>query len=111
MFDVFTGPAPLAEAATATHGGDLGARMRAAFAADLPQRRAELNAALARQDREACAVVLHGLRGSAGYLGETALNVLCAELEAAADAGDWQALRSGMPRLLQLLDAFDGARA
>jgi signal transduction histidine kinase/ligand-binding sensor domain-containing protein/CheY-like chemotaxis protein/HPt (histidine-containing phosphotransfer) domain-containing protein len=109
MFGVFTGPAPLAEAATltASRGGDLGQRMRAAFAADLAHRRAELDEALAREDREACAVVLHGLRGGAGYLGETAISQLCAELEAAADAGDWLALHVGLPYLARLLDAFD----
>ncbi|GAB3410846.1 ATP-binding protein [Massilia agilis] len=111
MFGVFTGPAPLAEAAGhgPKGGGDLRERVRAAFAADLPRRRGELNDALARRDGEACALLLHGLRGSAAYLGEIALNQLCAELEAAADNGDWTALDAALPQLAEMLDAFAGA--
>jgi signal transduction histidine kinase/ligand-binding sensor domain-containing protein/CheY-like chemotaxis protein len=109
MFDVFTGPAPLAEAAAqgVEHGGSLHERMRSAFAADLPRRRVELQDALASEDREAAALLLHGLRGSAAYLGENALNQLCAKLESAADTDDWPVLRAGLPRLLVLLDAFE----
>lgn len=110
MFGVFTGPAPLAEAATGLDG-DLNARMHAAFAADLPRRRAELAGALGASDAAGCALVLHGLRGSAGYLGQAALAQLCGELEAAADAGDIAALREAMPRLRELLDGFESAAA
>ncbi|MCZ6992362.1 Hpt domain-containing protein, partial [Salmonella enterica] len=78
---------------------DLAARLRAAFAADLPRRRAELAQALDADDLEAAGRVLHGLRGSAAYLGETALGQLCAELEAAADAGDRTRLLAGLARL------------
>jgi len=108
MFGVFTGPAPLAEAARpgATRSPDLKERMRAAFAADLPTRRAELASAMAVRDREAAARVLHGLRGSAGYLGEVELNQLCGELEQAADAGDWARLSAALPQLSALLSAF-----
>jgi ligand-binding sensor domain-containing protein/signal transduction histidine kinase/CheY-like chemotaxis protein len=110
MFGVFTGPAPLAEAAHGSHDvANLNARMRAAFAADLPRRRAQLLEALARQDGAACALLLHGLRGSAGYLGESTLTQLCAQLEAAADAGDWPVVRDGQRRLDKLLEAFAGA--
>jgi HPt (histidine-containing phosphotransfer) domain-containing protein len=110
MFGVFTGPAPLGQAA-AGRQGDLNARLRTAFAADLPRRRAELDEALAAGDAAGCALVLHGLRGSAGYLGETALTQLCGELEAAADAGDLAALRAALPRLAELLESIDPAAA
>jgi HPt (histidine-containing phosphotransfer) domain-containing protein len=108
MFGVFTGPAPLAEAAgpSASRAPDLRERMRAAFAADLPKRRGELASAMAVRDRDAAARVLHGLRGSAGYLGEVELNQLCGELEHAADVGDWARLSAALPRLSALLSAF-----
>jgi HPt (histidine-containing phosphotransfer) domain-containing protein len=110
MFGVFTGPPPLAVAAVQNAGRratDLRARLRAAFAADLAKRRAELEQALAAADLEACARLLHGLRGSAGYLGQVGLHELCGDLERAADTGDLAALRAGMPHLWQALDAFD----
>ncbi|MGZ5202789.1 MAG: ATP-binding protein, partial [Telluria sp.] len=112
MFGVFTGPQPLAQAAHEAGQGDgLGRRMRAAFAADLPRRRAELDEALEIGDRAACALVLHGLRGSAAYLGEDALHQLCMELEAAADAGNLAALQAALPLLTRLLDEFEAACA
>jgi ligand-binding sensor domain-containing protein/signal transduction histidine kinase/CheY-like chemotaxis protein/HPt (histidine-containing phosphotransfer) domain-containing protein len=109
MFGVSSGPAPQAGAAVQHPGrrADLRGRMRAAFAADLPRRRHQLEDALASQDAAACALLLHGLRGSSAYLGETALGELCATLEDAADAGDWPALHAGLPRLALLLDAFE----
>jgi CheY-like chemotaxis protein len=109
MFGVFTGPEPLAQAAG--HGDGLGRRMRAAFAADLPRRRIELGQALAAGDGAACAMLLHGLRGSAAYLGEGALSQLCMELEAAADAGDFAVLQAALPQLTRLLDEFEAACA
>lgn len=84
----------------------LRSRLRAAFAADLPRRRAELDAALDRGDLAAAGRVLHGLRGSAAHLGETALAQLCAELEAAADAGERERLAAGSVRLQVRLAAF-----
>lgn len=84
----------------------LAARLRAAFCADLPRRRSELAAALDAPDLDAAGRILHGMRGSAGHLGEPALEALCGELEAAADAGDDARLRAGLPRLHALLDAF-----
>ncbi|QOY95781.1 response regulator [Massilia sp. UMI-21] len=87
--------------------GDLDARLRAAFAADLPRRRAELDAALQADDLEAAGRVLHGLRGSAAYLGESGLGQLCATLEAAADAGERERLRAGLVHLGRQLDAFE----
>jgi signal transduction histidine kinase/ligand-binding sensor domain-containing protein/CheY-like chemotaxis protein len=115
MFGVSTGPPSLAEMlsrpAPAHNPGrraaDLQARMRNAFAADLPRRRAELDAALASGDTEAVGRLLHGLRGSAGYLGESALQVLCGALEQDADAGRLDAVRDGLPQLLTLLARFE----
>lgn len=103
-------PATLAAppaAAPAPHGQALRARLCAAFSADLPQRRRELAAALASGDLEAAGRILHGLRGSAAYLAEPALEALCAELETAADAGEHERLLAGLPRLEALLDAFE----
>ena len=114
--DAMFGVAPAAQVA-ATSGAvpadagrqaeDLPARLRAAFTADLPRRRAELEQALADDDLETAARVLHGLRGSAAYLGESALGRLCAELEAAADAGQRARLLEGIARLEQQLAAFE----
>jgi HPt (histidine-containing phosphotransfer) domain-containing protein len=53
--------------------------------------------------------VLHGLRGSAAYLGESALGELCAELEALADAGEQGRLLAGIARLEEQLAAFQPA--
>ncbi|MCC2972022.1 two-component regulator propeller domain-containing protein [Massilia sp. IC2-476] len=102
MFGVTTAPAP----APKEPADALAGRLRAAFAADLPRRRAELDAALASGDLDAAGRVLHGLRGSAAYLGETTLGALCAELEAAADAGHLPRVLAGLARLQPQLDAF-----
>jgi signal transduction histidine kinase/ligand-binding sensor domain-containing protein/CheY-like chemotaxis protein len=114
MFGVFSGP-PLAPAAPAQNvgrrAGDLRSRVRAAFAADLPARRAELEAALARADADSAGRVLHGLRGSAGYLGASALHALSGELELLADAGDWEALNVALPRLAELLAEYQSTHA
>ena len=85
---------------------DLKARLHAAFAADLPRRRIELDTALEAGDMAAAGRVLHGLRGSAAHLGDSALEVLCGDLEAAADAGARERLMAGIPRLRTLLAAF-----
>jgi HPt (histidine-containing phosphotransfer) domain-containing protein len=84
----------------------LQARLRAAFHADLPARRAELAGAVANENVDVAGRVLHGLRGSAAYLHEPALHSLCAELESAADHGRWDTVRNGMARLATMLDAF-----
>ncbi|WP_313033103.1 Hpt domain-containing protein, partial [Massilia alkalitolerans] len=112
MFGVAPAPqAPIPDAAAAAppnagRADDLAARLRAAFAADLPRRRAELAQAVDADDLEAAGRVLHGLRGSAAYLGETALGQMCAELEAAADAGDRTRLLAGLARLGVQLAVF-----
>lgn len=99
-------PVPVA-APPARRAEELQARLRAAFAADLPRRRRELRAAFEAGDDEACARVLHGLRGSAGHLGAGELAVLCARLEKAADGARHDELGAGLARLDVLLDAFD----
>jgi len=110
MFGVSTGAAPLPAPAAANAGqraGGLKGRMRSAFQADLPRRRAELDAALEEGDADACGRLLHGMRGSAGYLGEAELHRLCGELEREADAGRLDRVRAGLPRLLHLLSLFE----
>ena len=84
----------------------LQARLRAAFCADLPARRAELVAAVEQERIEAAGRLLHGLRGSAAYLHEPALHSLCARLELAADQGRWDTVRAGMASLTDMLDTF-----
>jgi CheY-like chemotaxis protein len=114
MFGVFTGPPSLAVATAQNAGrraGDLKGRMRAAFVADLPRRRSELDAALAAGDPEACGRLLHGMRGSAGYLGEAALHQLCTELEREADGGRLEQVRARLPELLGLLARFEETTA
>jgi signal transduction histidine kinase/ligand-binding sensor domain-containing protein/CheY-like chemotaxis protein/HPt (histidine-containing phosphotransfer) domain-containing protein len=111
--DAMFGVATAADAASAPASADAGhradelaRRLRVAFAADLPRRRAELEAALAAGDLEGAGRVLHGLRGSAAYLGETVLGQLCAELEAAADNGERARLLTGVAQLRLQLAAF-----
>jgi signal transduction histidine kinase/ligand-binding sensor domain-containing protein/DNA-binding NarL/FixJ family response regulator/HPt (histidine-containing phosphotransfer) domain-containing protein len=109
MFGVFTGPTPLAVAAAQNadrRGGELKTRMRAAFANDVPSRRADLEAAVAARDSDTAGRLLHGIKGSAAYLEATELHGLCGELEAAADRGQWALVADGMPRLRQLLEQF-----
>jgi signal transduction histidine kinase/ligand-binding sensor domain-containing protein/CheY-like chemotaxis protein/HPt (histidine-containing phosphotransfer) domain-containing protein len=109
MFGVFTGPPPAAVAAAQNVGRratDLKERLRIAFAADLPRRRTELDEAMAAADHEAVGRMLHGMRGSAGYLGDAALYQLCGELEREADGGNLEAVRTALPRLMGLLDGM-----
>ena len=113
MFGVAAVPPPLAAAAqiAGRRTTDLKARMRSAFNADLPRRRAELETAIAAEDREAAGRLLHGIRGSAAYLDATELKLLCGELELAADRGQWPAVGSAMPRLNRLLANVEGGAA
>ncbi|MBQ5948615.1 response regulator [Massilia sp. ST3] len=111
MFGVTAPDAAPAPAATnpGRRANDLALRLRAAFAADLPRRRAELDAAVQGGDFDTAGRVLHGLRGSASHLGEGAIEQLCAELEAAADARDGARLRAGLAHLAVLLAAAAAA--
>ena len=107
MFGVMTGAPQQAGNAAGAPDEALQRRIRAAFAADVPARRAELEAAIGTGDRDAAARLLHGMKGSAGHLRATALQALCGELEAAADAGEWSTLDSALPRLYAMLDDYD----
>jgi signal transduction histidine kinase/DNA-binding response OmpR family regulator len=120
MFGVPSAPPALAAANfAANYGGnnvgrrasDLRNKLRGAFLADLPRRRTELDTALAEGDADGAGRVLHGMRGSAGYLNETALYALCGELEALADAGLLDAVRAGLIPLFDLLTRFEEAVA
>jgi CheY-like chemotaxis protein len=109
MFGVLTGPTPLAVAVSRNAGrrnSDLKARVRTAFAGDLPGRRGELEQAIAGEDHDAAARLLHGIKGSAAYLDATELHLLCGELEVAADQRQWGVIGAALPRLRRLLDAF-----
>jgi signal transduction histidine kinase/DNA-binding response OmpR family regulator len=110
MFGVVTGPTPLSVAAAQNAGrraSDLKARMRAAFANDLPNRRADLDTAVTNRDHESAGRLLHGIKGSAAYLDATELHLLCGELEVAADGQQWGIITSSMPRLNRLLGEFE----
>jgi signal transduction histidine kinase/ligand-binding sensor domain-containing protein/CheY-like chemotaxis protein/HPt (histidine-containing phosphotransfer) domain-containing protein len=110
MFGVLAGPTPLTVAVAQNAGRrttDLKARMRTAFAGDLPGRRAELETAIATEDHETAGRLLHGIKGSAGYLDATELHLLCGELEQAADQRQWGVVGAAMPRLRRLLATFD----
>lgn len=118
MFGVSSGPAlsdpPAPVGITPKFGrraGDMMGKMRTAFAADLPRRRSELDAALAAGDTEACGRLLHGMRGSASYLGEAELHRLCTELESEADAGRLDEVRARLPELLAVLARFEETTA
>jgi HPt (histidine-containing phosphotransfer) domain-containing protein len=118
MFGVFTGPpdtpVPPPPGRGTNYGRratDLKGRMRAAFVADLPRRRGELDAAMDAGDLETCGRLLHGMRGSAGYLGEAELHQLCTELERDADSGRLDQVRARLPRLMGMLARFEETAA
>ena len=114
MFGVSTGPSAVSLSAADSaqkRSHELKARMRAAFAADLPARRSALDAAIAARDGEAAGRLLHGIKGSAAYLDAPALHLLCGALETAADNADWGRIDAELAGLRGLLDAFDGVRA
>jgi HPt (histidine-containing phosphotransfer) domain-containing protein len=111
MFDVPGDAVAAAAPAPDRRAGDLRERLRGAFLADLPRRRIELDKALAAGDHDTAGRVLHGMKGSAGYLGEDGLRALCAELEGLADARQLDAVRAGLPRLWDLLARFEAATA
>jgi signal transduction histidine kinase/ligand-binding sensor domain-containing protein/CheY-like chemotaxis protein len=98
-------PAALEPARLAQHSGgsDLKGRLRSAFNQDAPLRLADLELALERGDGEVASRLLHGMKGSAGYLEEQELQALCGELELEADHGNWQRIAEAMPQLRQLL--------
>lgn len=111
MFGVVTRPVSVSAPAAAANAGrrsaDIKAKLRAAFAADLPARRAELAGAVERRDHDTAARVLHGLKGSAAHLDATELQLLAGELEVAADRRHWTLIEASLVRLARLLDRFD----
>jgi signal transduction histidine kinase/CheY-like chemotaxis protein len=100
-------PARLAQHSGA--GGDMKARLRSAFNQDVPLRLADLEQALADGDGEAASRLLHGMKGSAGYLEEQELQALCGDLELCADHGDWRRIVDAMPKLRGLLEQAGAA--
>ena len=104
--DALFGVAPAAAAPPAGQGTGseaLRRRLRRAFAQDLADRLAELDVALAARDSDAAGRLLHGFKGSAAYLDEAALHLLCTEMEEAADGGHWARVAQALPRLHALL--------
>ena len=107
--DALFGVAPAGPLASAppprpgVRGDELQRRIRSAFAMDLAGRLAELDAALAARDSDSAGRLLHGLKGSAAYLDEAALHLLCTELEEAADGGHWARVALELPRLHAML--------
>ncbi|HEV7814131.1 MAG TPA: ATP-binding protein, partial [Janthinobacterium sp.] len=109
MFGVVSGAAAAPAANPGRRSTDLKRRIRSAFSGDIAARLAELERALAARDGETAGRLLHGVKGSAAYLDEMELHLLCSELEEAADRADWALLRQAMPRLRQLLRHFGAA--
>ncbi len=108
MFGVVPAPTPgleLEPARLAQHSGgaDLSQRLRSAFNQDVPLRLAELEQAIAAGATDVAGRLLHGMKGSAGYLQEQELQALCGELEQAADQGNWKQVMAAMPLLRELL--------
>ncbi|TFW17780.1 two-component regulator propeller domain-containing protein [Duganella callida] len=103
MFGV--APAALETSRLTQHSGgnDLKSRLRSAFNQDAPLRMADLERALAQRDRDAAGRLLHGMKGSAGYLEEQELQALCGDLELEADHGNWAQLEAALPQLRRLL--------
>jgi signal transduction histidine kinase/ligand-binding sensor domain-containing protein/CheY-like chemotaxis protein len=104
MFGV--APASLETSRVAQHSGgasDLKARLRSVFNQDAPLRLADLEQALTQRDSETASRLLHGMKGSAGYLEEQELQALCGDLELEADHGNWEQVESAMPHLRRLL--------
>ena len=86
----------------------LALRLRKAFAGTIPERLADLEAALAAEDGETLARLFHGLKGSSGQVGEAELSRIAAELERAADGGEWSVVRAGIASLRHRLGAIAG---
>ncbi len=100
-----------AAGAPARRASDLKRRMRSAFAADVGKRLGEIDAALAVRDSDGAGRLLHGVKGSAAYLDEMELHLLCSQLEEAADRHQWLQLERALPRLRQLLSHIAGTAA
>ncbi|MET0322395.1 MAG: two-component regulator propeller domain-containing protein, partial [Duganella sp.] len=73
LFGVEPAAPDTARLAQHSGGGDLKARLRSAFRQDAPLRMRELEDAMARGDADTAGRLLHGMKGSAGYLEEQEL--------------------------------------
>ncbi len=94
---------PVAAPSPSIRSSELQRRIRVAFVADLEERLRELDAALAVQDSDNAGRLLHGLKGSAAYLDEMQLHMLCTDMEEAADGGRWTQVALHLPQLRALL--------
>ncbi|MFN7694851.1 MAG: PAS domain S-box protein [Burkholderiales bacterium] len=82
-------------------------RLRQAYAQDLPERITSLERALKARDAEAASLLLHGLKGSTGFLArEGPAHALCSTSELATLSGDWQRLEADWPELRAALTAL-----
>jgi HPt (histidine-containing phosphotransfer) domain-containing protein len=77
------------------------------FRKDVPQRLADLSAAVQSENAPEAARLFHGFRGSLAYIepGET-LHTLCGRLEDAADRGEWADIHAHWPQVQALLAAY-----
>jgi HPt (histidine-containing phosphotransfer) domain-containing protein len=59
---------------------------------------------VALEDGDTASRLLHGMKGSAGYMEQQELQALCSDLEQEADHGNWPQVRAAMPELRHLLE-------
>jgi PAS domain S-box-containing protein len=72
---------------------------------------AELGAARAEEDARSIAFAAHKLKASSRAVGAGGLGDLCAGLESAGRAGDWEAIHRDMPRIEAALEQVRAAAA
>jgi HPt (histidine-containing phosphotransfer) domain-containing protein len=83
---------------------DLLGKMGAMFVQDAQEKLAGLEQAVAARVASEAGRLLHSMRGSVGYLENTArLQELCLQLEPQADAGNWALIDEFMPEIRQLV--------
>jgi two-component system, NarL family, sensor histidine kinase EvgS len=70
---------------------------------------AEIRAAVEGAAAGQVAVACHKLKGSASLVGAHQLTALCAQLETAGEADDWQAIHRLTPRLDELMRDIETA--
>jgi CheY-like chemotaxis protein len=93
-------PHAAASNGTPPHQAQRQERLRQAYAQDLPERIASLEQALNARDAETASLLLHGLKGSTGFLArEGRAHALCSAFEVSTLRGDWQRLDAEWPEL------------
>ncbi|MBK6639607.1 MAG: response regulator [Rhodocyclaceae bacterium] len=97
-------PAP-AMPATSGFSSKARAAMVSAFITEAPRLLAVIRSGLDEADAKSIALAAHSLKGSAGYFGADELQALCKEIEALADAGTLDSVRSRLPDLQLAIDA------